>query len=75
MIFHVHKGNEDGQDEADDMEPSSSCSSPRENSYNGDEWSLELTDDFSDIEGEVGKRLNHMVSIPVSYAYSFVHLI
>ncbi|CAL9200563.1 unnamed protein product [Musa hybrid cultivar] len=57
-------GNEDGQDEADDMEPSSSCSSPGENSYNGDEWSLELTDDFSDIEGEVGKRLNHMVSIP-----------
>ncbi|URD87894.1 OTU-like cysteine protease [Musa troglodytarum] len=57
-------GNEGGQDEADDMEPSSSCSSPGENSYKGEEWSLELTDDFSDIEGEVGKRLNHMVSIP-----------
>ncbi|KAJ8465946.1 hypothetical protein OPV22_028498 [Ensete ventricosum] len=57
-------GNEGGQDEADDMEPSSSCSSPGESSYKGEEWSLELTDDFSDIEGEVGKRLNQMVSIP-----------
>ncbi|RWW67099.1 hypothetical protein BHE74_00025483 [Ensete ventricosum] len=66
MIFHVHKGNEGGQDEADDMEPSSSCSSPGESSYKGEEWSLELTDDFSDIEGEVGKRLNQMVSIPVN---------
>ncbi|XP_019709805.2 OVARIAN TUMOR DOMAIN-containing deubiquitinating enzyme 12 isoform X1 [Elaeis guineensis] len=57
-------GNEDGQEEADEMEPSSSCSSPGEYSYEGEDWSLELTDDFSDIDGEVGKRLNQMVPIP-----------
>lgn len=47
------------------MEPSSSCSSPGEKSYEED-WSLELADDFSEIDGEVGKRLNQMVPIPVS---------
>ncbi|KAL5721655.1 hypothetical protein ACHQM5_005274 [Ranunculus cassubicifolius] len=57
----LERGNEAG----DDMEPSSSCSSPEEFSYNGDEWaySLELTDE-STLDGEVGKRLNHMVSVP-----------
>ncbi|WOL18245.1 OTU domain-containing protein [Canna indica] len=63
--------NEDDQDEPDDMEPSSSCSSPGENSYEEEEWSLELTDDFSEIDGEVGKRLNQMVSIPM---YDLVEL-
>lgn len=48
------------------MESPSSCLSPGEYSYEGEEWSLELTDDSSDIDGEVGKRLNQMVSIPVS---------
>ncbi|KAF5188010.1 Otu domain-containing protein [Thalictrum thalictroides] len=55
------RGNEDGED----MGPSSSCSSPGENLYNGEEWSysLELTDEFA-LDGEVGKRLNQMVPIP-----------
>ncbi|XP_073012345.1 OVARIAN TUMOR DOMAIN-containing deubiquitinating enzyme 12-like [Typha latifolia] len=57
-------GIEGGDEEADDMEPSSSCSSPGENSFEGEEWSLELADDFSEIDGEVGKRLNQMVPIP-----------
>lgn len=47
------------------MEPSSSCSSPRE-ALCEEEWPLELLDDCSEIDGEVGKRLNQMVPIPVS---------
>ena len=49
------------------MGPSGSCSSHDENSYCGDEWSysLELTDEYT-LDGEVGKRLNQMVPIPVS---------
>lgn len=49
------------------MVPSNSCSSPDENSYFGDDWSysLELTDEYA-LDGEVGKRLNQMVPIPVS---------
>lgn len=52
---------------ADAMGPTSSCSSPDENSYCGDEWSysLELTDVYA-LDEEVGKRLNQMVPIPVS---------
>lgn len=57
-----YSGNEGGQEEADNMESSSSCSSPGEISY---EWeALELYDEYSTLDGEVGKRLNHMVSIP-----------
>lgn len=49
------------------MEPCSSCSSPGENSYCGDQWfySLEQIDEYP-LDGEVGKRLNQMVPIPVS---------
>lgn len=49
------------------MGPSSSCSSPEEVLYNGEEWSysLELTDE-SGLDGEVEKRLYQMVPIPVS---------
>lgn len=57
------------------MEPSTSCSSPGENSYEEEEWSLELTDDFSEIEGEVGKRLNQMVSVPVSLFITFKSIV
>jgi hypothetical protein len=55
------------QEEADDMGPSTSCSSPDEMSYYGDEWSypLDLTDEHA-LDGEVGKRLNQMVPVPVS---------
>ncbi|XP_020115215.1 uncharacterized protein LOC109729020 isoform X1 [Ananas comosus] len=62
-IRNYSLGNEGGEVEAEDMEPSSSCSSPGEKSYEED-WSLELADDFSEIDGEVGKRLNQMVPIP-----------
>lgn len=49
------------------MGPSSSGSSPDENSYCVDDWSysLELTDEYA-LDGEVGKRLTQMVPIPVS---------
>ncbi|KAJ0966605.1 hypothetical protein J5N97_023522 [Dioscorea zingiberensis] len=55
--------NEHG-DEEDDREASSSCSSPEEKLYEEESWNLELTDDFSVLDGEVGKRLNQMVPIP-----------
>ncbi|KAK1308712.1 hypothetical protein QJS10_CPA09g01783 [Acorus calamus] len=57
-------GNIGGEEDTDDMEPSTSCSSPEEKSYEGEEWSLELTDEFSSLDGEVGKRLYQMVPIP-----------
>lgn len=49
------------------MGPSSPCSSTKEKSYCRDEWlsSLELTDGYS-FDGELEKRLNQMVPIPVS---------
>lgn len=61
-----YSGHNSGQEEADDMEPSSSCSSPGEKSYEGEEWScsLELTDELAALDGEVGKRLNQMVPVP-----------
>ena len=62
MCFSEH--NNDLEEEDD-----SSCAMPVETSYSGDDWSysLELTDEYA-LDGEVGKRLNQMVSIPVSYA-------
>uniref|UniRef100_A0A5B7AWF5 ubiquitinyl hydrolase 1 n=1 Tax=Davidia involucrata TaxID=16924 RepID=A0A5B7AWF5_DAVIN len=58
-------GHDNGHEEADDMGPSSSCSSPEGNSYCGEDWSysMELTDEYA-LDGEVGKRLNQMVPIP-----------
>ncbi|KAM0941994.1 putative ubiquitinyl hydrolase 1 [Dioscorea sansibarensis] len=56
--------NEGGDEEEDDREASSSCSSPEEKQYEEESWTLELTDDFSILDGEVGKRLNQMVPIP-----------
>lgn len=49
------------------MGPSSSCSSPRENSHSAEDWSysLELAEEYA-FDGEVGKWLNEMVPIPVS---------
>ncbi|KAJ7947845.1 OTU domain-containing protein [Quillaja saponaria] len=57
-------GQESDQEEGDDLGPSSSSSSPYENSYYGDEWlySLEQMEEFT-LDGEVGKRLNQMVPI------------
>ncbi|XP_078182430.1 OVARIAN TUMOR DOMAIN-containing deubiquitinating enzyme 12-like isoform X1 [Carex rostrata] len=60
---HIYDGCEEETEEADEMEPSSSCSSPRE-ALCEEEWPLELLDDCSEIDGEVGKRLNQMVPIP-----------
>jgi hypothetical protein len=62
-LFHV--GYEQGEEEVDDTEPSSSSSSPGVNLY-GEDFTLELVDDSFEIDGEVGKRLNQMVPIPVS---------
>jgi hypothetical protein len=62
-LFDV--GYEQGEEEADDTEPSSSSSSPGVNPY-GEDFTLELVDDSFEIDGEVGKRLNQMVPIPVS---------
>lgn len=69
MYTSSYVGQEGCHEEADDMEQSSSCSSPGEKLYELEEWSssLVLTDDFSALDGEVGKRLNQMVPVPVSF--------
>ncbi|KAG9138954.1 hypothetical protein Leryth_007577 [Lithospermum erythrorhizon] len=55
---------EAGQEELDNVEVSSSCSSRGCRSNDGEEYyNLDLTDE-SDLDGEVGKRLNQMVSVP-----------
>ncbi|CAK9158520.1 unnamed protein product [Ilex paraguariensis] len=61
-------GQDNGHDEEEDIRPSSSCSSPEDKSYCGQEWSytLELTDEYA-LDSEVGKRLNQMVPIPVRH--------
>ncbi|RRT70692.1 hypothetical protein B296_00001754 [Ensete ventricosum] len=53
-------GVENGQEEVSNF-----CSSPGENSYEG-LYSLDVTDEHSAADGEVGRRLNQMVPIPVS---------
>lgn len=68
-ILFLWAESEGSQIEMDDTEPCSSCSSPKENTYEGENRSLEaleLADDFSALDGEVGLRLNQMVPIPVS---------
>ncbi|KAK0604876.1 hypothetical protein LWI29_020466 [Acer saccharum] len=64
-LGNYYSGQESGQEEADDIQPSSLCSSPDEKSYYGEEWSypLELTDEYA-FDVEVGKRLNQMISVP-----------
>ncbi|CAN1346382.1 OVARIAN TUMOR DOMAIN-containing deubiquitinating enzyme 9 [Linum perenne] len=58
-------GQEGGQEQTDNMEPSSSCSSPQENQYCREDWSYsaDMTDVYA-FDGEVGKWLNEMVPIP-----------
>lgn len=63
-------GNERTHEVAEDREPSSRGSSPGEKLYEG-EVPIELTDEFSSFDGEVGKRLNNMVPIPVSSVTNF----
>ncbi|CAN6302699.1 unnamed protein product [Urochloa humidicola] len=46
-------------------EPFSSCSSPGDdNAQHGEACLIDLMDDFSVLDGEVGKRLNDMVPVP-----------
>lgn len=49
------------------MGPSSSCSSPGDRSYDGEEYTytLEIQDEF-ELDGEVGKRINQLSAVPVS---------
>ncbi|XP_020261359.1 uncharacterized protein LOC109837500 isoform X2 [Asparagus officinalis] len=61
---NLYTGNEGGAQVGNDMEPSSSCPSPGEKLSDGEVLPLELTDEFSSLDGEVGKRLNHMVPVP-----------
>lgn len=58
-----HDGDLNG---TDFIRPSSSCSSPEDQSYDGEEFvhTLDITDEF-ELDGEVGKRLNQMISAPV----------
>ncbi|KAJ9178078.1 hypothetical protein P3X46_009993 [Hevea brasiliensis] len=58
-------GQEGDLEVADDVGPSSSCSSPQESSYSAEDWSysLELAEEYA-FDGEVGKWLNEIVPIP-----------
>jgi hypothetical protein len=49
-----------------------SCFSPGEKSSYVEDFSnaLDITDE-SALDGEVGKRLNQMIPVPVSYFFSF----
>lgn len=59
-------GHNYGQEEADDEERSTSCSSPGD----GEDYScsFQLTNEFA-LDGEVGRRLDQMIPIPVSLTY------
>ncbi|XP_060201508.1 OVARIAN TUMOR DOMAIN-containing deubiquitinating enzyme 12-like isoform X1 [Lycium barbarum] len=51
--------------EADDLGPSSSCSSPGNRSYDGEDYTytLDIQDEF-EIDGEVRKRINQLSAVP-----------
>ncbi|KAL6638625.1 hypothetical protein ACP70R_023736 [Stipagrostis hirtigluma subsp. patula] len=66
-VVHVASGTDAAPDpeESESREPFSSCSSPGENNaHDGEACLIELVDDFSALDGEVGKRLNDMVPVP-----------
>lgn len=66
----INTGHEGVPGASDDVDPSSSCSSHGEKQYDGEDWSAYLeSDEFSALDGEVGKRLNQMVPIPVSFNF------
>lgn len=71
ILCYIFVGEESCKEEADDIDiqPSSLCGSPEESSYYGEglSYPLELTDEYI-LDGEVGKRLNQMVPVPVSLA-------
>lgn len=64
-------GDEKVQEVADQMGTGASCSTLGEKLQEGGDWPnlLEITDE-SAFDGEVEKRLNHMVPIPVSAAFA-----
>ncbi|OMO73610.1 Ovarian tumor, otubain [Corchorus olitorius] len=59
---YYYSGYAYGQDESDDLVPTSSCSSPSDSEDCS--CSLELTDGYLLDDDEVGKRLNQMIPIP-----------
>ncbi|KAJ0972510.1 hypothetical protein J5N97_020469 [Dioscorea zingiberensis] len=61
---YTNLGTESVLVEMDDMEHSSLCSFPGEFSYEGEVRTIEITDDFYALDGEVEKRLNQKVPIP-----------
>lgn len=64
-------GNGNCEEEATDLEVSASYSSPGGESYCGEEWSYSLDlMDGNALDGELGKRLNQMIPIPVSVSLS-----
>ncbi|KAK3145407.1 hypothetical protein QOZ80_3BG0252470 [Eleusine coracana subsp. coracana] len=51
--------------QAESREPFTSCSNPGDNNVkDGEPCLIELVEDFSVLDGEVGKRLNDMVPVP-----------
>ncbi|XP_038692849.1 OVARIAN TUMOR DOMAIN-containing deubiquitinating enzyme 9-like isoform X2 [Tripterygium wilfordii] len=64
-IINYGSGQEGQEEEIDEMLPPSSCSSPQEMAYGGQEWSypLKLADEYA-FDGGVEKWLNQMVSVP-----------
>lgn len=65
MMNNSYSGNESSHNAGDNLHSSSWCPSPEEKVYDNEgEIPLELTDEFSSFDGEVGKRLNHVVPVP-----------
>ncbi|KAL8263281.1 hypothetical protein R6Q59_024639 [Mikania micrantha] len=62
---NYYYGDESRLQETDETGASSTCSSPGNRSFDGDEYSynLEITDE-SELDGEVGKRLHEIVPVP-----------
>ncbi|KAM0938937.1 putative ubiquitinyl hydrolase 1 [Dioscorea sansibarensis] len=58
---YTHSGIESVSMAMDGMEP---YSSPGEDLNDENMWTIEITDGYSTLDGEVGKRLNQMVPIP-----------
>lgn len=75
MLGHDERQDDSSRkkEEADGIGVSSSCSSPEGKPLSGEDfsYSLEMTDE-SVLDGEVGKRLNQMVPVPVSSFYGVI---
>ncbi|XP_020691868.1 uncharacterized protein LOC110106341 isoform X2 [Dendrobium catenatum] len=63
-VRNSNSENEGTAEAVNAVELSTFSSSQLENISEGQSWSLELTDDFSSLDGEVGKRLDKMVPVP-----------